>query len=51
MPFLNMWEKSLNYVVHLRIIMDLSETRWCYLKVSSFSVYVASCHPKLFVVM
>lgn len=33
--------------------MDLSEKRWCYLKVASFSMYVVSCHPKVsrFVVM
>nr|KAF6480680.1 hypothetical protein HJG59_010546 [Molossus molossus] len=36
------------YVVPLSIIMDLSEKRWCYLKVASFSMYVVSCHPKLF---
>lgn len=50
MPFLNMGKGSyLNYVVPLSVIMDLSEKKKrCYLKVASFSVYVVSCHPKLF---
>lgn len=38
----------LNYIVLLRIIMDLSEKGWCYLKAASFSMYVVSCYPILF---
>lgn len=41
-------KKKVILIILFFLVTDLSAKSWCYLKAASFSLYVVSCHPKLF---